>query len=429
MVGLGGWLRRFRLYFTHYADEQVMRKNITNNIWDGIWYSVMVGLTSSFMGVYALALGATDVMLGWLSALPALVALLSQIPAAMITERQQLRLQVSLPFGLVFRSGYLVFAFIPLLPLQPVQKTWLFIFLVSVLNFPATVSGVAWSAMMGDIFPSNLRGRVFGDRNMLLGIVQMICTLLAGPILDTLPYPYNFMLLFFLSFTSLMLSSWYQSKIVEFPALSRQRQSSSVWNWFGIRVACQDQLFLNFVVAFFAFNFGLNFASAMWTIYYVKVLGLSKTYIGNLSVISQLVTVCFCRWWGRLADKRGHHWVLGLSMLGLVPGPFLHNFVHTPWLLIPLSILSGFAGAGYNLILFNTLLDMAPDEGVRPSYIAVFNTVMGLTGFLAPLVGISVYQRQGMSVVFSLSSLLRLLGLVYLVWQVGIKREKQQEAV
>ncbi len=59
------------------------------------------------MGVYALALGASDIMLGWLSSLPALIALLSQVPAAIITERQPNRLRISVPFGLVFCLGYL----------------------------------------------------------------------------------------------------------------------------------------------------------------------------------------------------------------------------------------------------------------------------------------------------------------------------------
>lgn len=408
-------------YFTYYTGDPVTRKNILNNICDGAWYVVMVGLTSSFTGVYALALGASDTMLGWLSSLPALVALLSQIPGAIITERSPRRLRVVVPFGLAFRSGYLLFAFIPFLPVQPIYRAWIFVVLLSLINFPGTVSGVAWSAMMGDVFPSNLRGRVFGDRNMLLGIVQMTFTLLAGPLLDSISYPYNYVLIFALSFSALMMSTRYLSKIIERPASEEIARKNWREQWQGVGNALKDRSFLYFTAALFIVHLGFNVSAAMWTILYVKVLFLSKTFIGLLSVVSQLVSVCSYRWWGRFADRHGHRLALFISILGFVPQPFLYNFVHSAWPLIPLTMLSGFTGGGFNMVLFNALLDTAPDERVRPSYIAFFNTIMGVTGFVAPMVGVAIYQATSMYIVFSIASALRLLGLGFMAWKVGIR--------
>ncbi len=416
-------------YFTYYTGNPVTRKNILNNIWDGAWYVVMVGLTSSFMGVYALALGASDTMLGWLSSLPALVALLAQIPGAIITERSPRRLRVSVPFGLAFRAGYLLFAVIPFLPIEPIYRAWVFVVLLSLINFPGTVSGVAWSAMMGDVFPSNLRGKVFGDRNMLLGIVQMGFTLLAGPLLDRIPYPWNFVLVFVLSFSALMMSTWYQNKIIEQPASEEVARKDWRQQWQGVGSAIRDRGFIHFTIALFIVHLGFNVSAAMWTILYVKVLFLSKTYIGMLSVVSQLISVCSYRWWGRFADKRGHRMALFVAILGFVPQPFLYNFVHEAWPLIPLAMLSGFTGAGFNMVLFNALLDTAPDEKVRPSYIAFFNTIMGVTGFAAPMLGVAIYQATSMYVVFNIASVLRLVGLGYMVWKVGVRQAGAEEEV
>lgn len=415
---------RLRRYFTYFTGDPVTRENVINNIWDGAWYSVMVGLTSSFMGVYALALGASDTMLGWLSSLPALAALLSQVPAAIITERQPNRLRISVPFGLAFRFGYLLFAFIPFLPLAPIYQAWIFILLLSLINLPGTISGVAWSAMMGDIFPSTLRGRIFGDRNMLLGIVQVIFTLMAGPLLDHLPYPGNFILIFVLSFACLMRSTWYQTKIVERPNLEQVSSSATgkgASRWGGARAALGDRTYLYFMLALFIVHLGFNVSAAMWTILYVRVLGISKTFIGNLSVIGQLASVASYRWWGRFADRCGHRFVLFLTIMGFAPQPWLYNFVHVAWPLIPLTMLSGFMGAGFNLILFNALLDMAPNEEVRPSYIALFNTAMGVTGFVAPMIGIFLYQTYSMNLVFNLATLLRLAGAGCMAWKVGVR--------
>ncbi|MGE5653039.1 MAG: MFS transporter, partial [Bacillota bacterium] len=392
-------------WLTSYAPNSTTRSNIMNNIWDGFWYSVMVGLTQSFMGVYALALGATDTMLGWLTSLPALVSLLSHIPAAVITERSPRRLRVSVPFGLVFRSSYLLYAFIPFMPVRPVLKAWTFIILIAVMNFPGTVSGSAWTAMMGDVFPSSIRGRVFGDRNMILGIATMVCTFVAGPFLDRLPYPINYTILFATSFVALMLSTYFQTKMIEGPqeaaANTKKRGDGD-----GVRRALADQGFRFFLLALFVVHVGFNISASMWTILYVKVLGLSKTFIGSLSVLAQLTTVLTSRWWGRFADRHGNRLALFLSIAIFMPQPWLHNFVRTGWPLIPLNILSGLAGAGFGMVLFNALLDISPDESIRPSYVAVFHTTMGITGFAAPLIGVALYQSTNMGIVFILATVL-----------------------
>ena len=413
-------LFRFHYLFTSYAGEERMRHNVLNSIWDGAWYSVMTGLTASFMGVYALSLGASDTMLGWLSSLPALIALLSQIPAAVITEHQPHRLKVLVPFSLAFRSGYLLFAFIPFLPLTPTLRAWVFIALVSLMNFPGAVANVSWAAMMGDIFPTTLRGRIFSDRNMLLGVVTMLCTLSAGPLLDTIQYPYNFMTLFLVSFTALMLSIKYLLRIKENPSAITPLKPL-VNRWSGLRQTLYDKNFLFFALALFVVHLGFNISAAMWTILHVKVLLLSKTYIGALTVISQLISVLTYRWWGRFADRHGPKLALFISIGLFMPQPWLHNFIVSPWPLIPLSILNGFAGAGFGLVLFNVLLDISPDEATRPSYIAVFNTMIGITGFITPLLGVAIYHSTDMATVFTLATLLRLGGMLLMVWKLGIR--------
>jgi MFS family permease len=407
------------MFLTAYSTDEQTRKNIVNSIIDGAWYCVMTGLTASFMGVYALALGATDNMLGWLAALPALVALLSQIPAAIITERAPRRMAVLVPSAYVFRTGYLLFAFIPFLPVSPAIRAWVFIGLFALMHFPGTVSGVSWTAMMGDIFPGHLRGRVFGDRNMLLGLVTMLATMLAGPLLDSLPYPYNFTSLFLISFLALMLSMVYLVRIVE-PGAARG-ETQGVQKLGSVRQALADKPFLSFVAAMFVVHVGFNISAAMWTLLYVRVLFLSKTFIALITVVTQLTSVLTFRWWGRLADRIGPRTALFLSILLFVPQPFLHSFVRSGWSLIPLSVMSGLAGAGFTLVLFNVLLGVSPSEASRPSYIAVFNGLMGLTGFLAPLIGISIYQSFDMTTVFNLATSLRLLGLILFAWQSGLR--------
>jgi MFS family permease len=415
-----GAVRRLFDSFTSYSADEATRKNIVNSIGDGAWYAVMTGLTTSFMGVYALALGAGDTMLGWLAALPALVALLSQIPAAMITERASRRMRVLWPATIAFRMGYLAFAFIPFLPIPPVARAWVFIGLFAVMSFPGTVSGVAWTAMMGDIFPAHLRGRIFGDRSMLLGIVALLATIAAGPLLDALPYPYNFTALFIASFIALLISLMYLRRVTEKPEIG-ENVANNAANIKSITATLKDKPFLSFVAAMFVVHIGFNISAAMWTLLYVRVLFLSKTFIALITVVTQITSVLTFRWWGRLADRIGPRKALLYSVLLFAPQPFLHMFVRTSWPLIPLSIASGLAGSGFTLILFNVLLGVAADERKRPSYIAVFNGLMGLTGFLAPLIGVAIYGRFSMNTVFIIATLIRLLGILLFARQTRLE--------
>jgi len=152
-------------WLTGYLDSETMRSNAFYSIVEGMAYNVMTGLTGSFMAVFAIKLGATDQMLGLLASGPALIGLLSQIPSAIITERTDKKLQPILAWGFLHRINYLFYAIIPFLPLQPVYKAWLFIILVTWMNFPAVVVNTMWTHLMGEIFPISSRGRVFGDRN------------------------------------------------------------------------------------------------------------------------------------------------------------------------------------------------------------------------------------------------------------------------
>ncbi len=417
---------RIEDWITSYAPDSTVRRNIVISIWDGLWNAAAVGLTQSFTGVFALALGASDTMIGWLTALPALITMLSHVPAALIVERHPHRLRVAIPSALLARSSYLMYALIPFLPLAPAYRAWIFILLFAVMTFPGTACGTAWTAMMGDIFPSRLRGRVFGDRNMILGLATMICTALAGPFLDWLPYPWNYVVIFVAAFVAQMLSTWYLSRMIENPQPVAERRPGGSWH--GVRSALRDSGFLYFTLTLFVVHVGFNISAAMWPILNVRVLGLSKTFIGSVSVTSQLVMVLTSRWWGRFADRHGNRLALFLSIAIFAPQPWLHNFVRTGWPLLPLAVLNGIASAGFGMVLFNALLDISPDERNRPSYIAVFHTVMGVTGFVAPMIGVWIHQATDMGWVFNAATWLRLAGMAMMVWKVGLKEPQSQRS-
>lgn len=413
-------------WLTGYLDSETTQSNAAYSIVDGMAYSIMIGLTSSFMAVFAIKLGATDQMLGILSSGPALIGLLSQIPSAIVTERTDKKLQPILAWGFVHRINYLFFAIIPFLPILGIYKAWLFIILVTWMNFPAVVVNTMWTHLMGEIFPISSRGRVFGDRNFIVGWVTIAAMLLAGPLLDLIPYPYNYGILFGLSFAGLMVSLYYlkllKEERVETTSVSNVSHAGPFDGMFNV---IKDRQFLNFTAASFVYYMGFNVAASMWTILYVRFLFLNNTQIAMIAIVSTVISTISYRFWGRVSDRIGSKQVYFIGCLLFLTQPYFHSFitVKTAWMLWPLAIANGLAGGAFNLAQFNTLLSIAPDPAKRPSYIAFYNMAMQITGFIFPMLGIWLYQNMGnqLNPVFYLSTFFRCIGLIYLAAVIKVK--------
>lgn len=422
------WSPRRGLAIGDYIADPGMRRNARNSLIDGSFYSVMLGLTMPFMGVYAIRLGGNDYAVGLLTSMPALVAMLSQVPAAVIVNMYPSRLTVTLRYAMAHRLFYLPMAFIVFLPAELPWRAMLLVAVFSVANFPATVCGVGWTTLMGEMFPPQLRGRVFGERNMLLALVGLLATAAAGPLLDHVPFPANYFLLFSTSFACLMVSWTYLSRLQEGEP-TPGRSLASRWHPREMALLVIETLktreFATFTAAAFVFHLGLQLPAALFTLLFVNTLQLSTSWVGGFSVISGIFSVLTFRRWGRVADSRGNRYALVLSTLAFVPLPVLYGFVRSPWPIIPLMAAAGVAGAGFGLVLFNALLEHSP-TGKREDYVAVFNTLMGLTGFLMPVAGVALYHRFGFLVVFALSSLVRVVGAWMFLRAGGAQRQPVQ---
>lgn len=367
----------------------------------------MVGLVNPFLGVFALRMGASEYELGLLTSLPALTSLISQVPGAYMVNRSSSRLRVSLQTTLIHRLSFLVYLIVPFF--GP-KRALIFVLVVAAGNFFANASGLAWTSLMGDLFPTHLRSRIFSDRNMVLGFVTMAASMVAGPVLDSIREPLNFQVLFFASFVALMLSYWAQSKLVEpnrVPALRSEVSRSHV----SYAAAFKDKPFVWFTVSLLIMHTGFNVSASMWTLLYVNRLNLSNSWISAISIISGLASALTYRMWGRWTQKFGNMLMLLAACAVFMPQPVLHVWVNSAWPLVPLNLASGFGGAGFNLAQFNALFEISTPESV-PTYLALFNTVVYTTAFISPIVGVFLYRAISMNFVFTLSTIIRALSLV-----------------
>ncbi|MGB9880432.1 MAG: hypothetical protein ACPLRM_06690, partial [Anaerolineae bacterium] len=90
MSKIGLRLHRARVIVLRWfvPGEVSERWNYLNLYREVAWYGVLSGVSSTFTSIFALRLGASNFLIGLLTALPALMNILFQIPAAHLVERE-----------------------------------------------------------------------------------------------------------------------------------------------------------------------------------------------------------------------------------------------------------------------------------------------------------------------------------------------------
>jgi predicted MFS family arabinose efflux permease len=122
-------------------------------------------------------------------------------------------------------------------------------------------------------------------------------------------------------------------------------------------------------------------------------------------------------------DKKGSSFILILGTLGLSLNSLAYaaslNFTG----IILMSLCAGFASAGFNLALFCNLLETLPSEK-KTVYISAFNTITNITGFIAPFIGVFIYNRTNIYIAMGMNGVFRLVatGMYFIKWRREIKK-------
>ena len=403
--------------------ETVEEQNNWNLYLDIAWFGVLSGITSTFVSVFAIRLGASNTVVGLLVSLPALINIFWLIPSARIIERQRRRLPIIVKMGFLQRLGYLLIALMPFV--LRAHRPEALVALVALITVPTAIASVAFTSLVADVVPVDKRAQVISIRNVLISIVSTVTVLISGKLLDLLLFPFNYQLLFGAGFAASLVSLYYVSRIKVADAVvveqQPQRKSPLVTQLRrSVRQLIKQRDFVRFSASAFVFHWGLYLPTALYAIYRVRYLGASDTWIGLLSMTQNAVTIWTYFYWGRVASRKGSRLVLLISSLGIVLFPVLTGLSPRIEPLLIVSVIGGIFGAGFNLSFFNTLLEVCPQER-RPSYLAINTTLINVAAFLAPLLGTSLANVLDIRIAFFVAGAMRLLGVGFF-YQLIVRR-------
>lgn len=360
-----------------------LRQSLKNSFLDGTFASATIGFTEQYITPFAIALKATRPQIGMLTAFPSLIASLAQLMSADVTERLKSRKRI------INISVFLhAFMYIPILLIPFVftenRPVWLILF-VTILACFFAFPGPAWASLMADHIPPSSRGRYFGWRNRLLGIIAVACAFLAGFILNIFGKESlrGFAIIFGLACVARFISWYFLTRMYE-PHMKITREHYFTFWEFISRV--RESNFAKFVFYVASINFSVFIASPFFAVYMLSSLNFSYakyTVIVTSATIASLLTM---KIWGRHADVAGNLKVIKVTSFFLPIVPALWLFSHETYYLILIQIFAGFVWAGFNLSIINFIFDAVMPEK-RTRCISYFNVINGTAIFLGAMLG------------------------------------------
>lgn len=376
-----------------------------------IWWGVMTGVSGAFLSVFAVRLGASTRLMGLLTALPALVTSLFSIPASRVVETQHRRVSVILTAAAFQRGGYLLVALMPFATFLRQADT--LILLAALVTLPTVFFNVAFTTLLADVIPADKRARVVSTRNLLLTLISTATSLVGGWVLELLRFPYNYQILFAAAAVASLLSLPHLRRLQiadAEPTTPPPVRSKYLDRWRdAIRQLGQQGAFWRFATGTFAFHWGFYLPIPLYSLYRVRELGASDAWIGLLTVAYNLTSLLPYVLWGRQADRRGNRWVLLVSTAGISFYPTFTGLLTSIEPMLLASMWGGLFAPGFNISLFNALLENTPATH-RPIYVGIHTTLVNVAAFLAPLLGSALAETWGVRAILIVSGGVRLLG-------------------
>jgi MFS family permease len=409
---------------------------------DIAWYGVLAASAVSFLAVYAARLGASGFQLGLLSAGPAVVSLFVTLPAGHWLGRIPIGRSVFWSAA-SFRFFYLLWIPLPLL-LAPAGQVWALIAMVFLMGVPGTALAIGFNALFAGAVPPEWRNYVAGRRNALLSITFIVVSLLCGELLDRLPFPTNYQIVFGLGVLGGAMSTFHLWFIVSDPddqprppagrsigdlarpgvplTLVDSRRSRVGLRWLTRRrrpnLLRPDVLrgpYARLMLIVAGFHLALYLAIPLFPLHLVNNLHLSDQQIGLGAAVFYVSVFVGSTQLANLGSRVGNQRVTAIGAILMSSYPAFLAFSRGLGLVLVGSAAGGLGWALMGGALANYLLEKIPD-GDRPAHLAWYNLALNAALLLGSLTGPWVADLIGIPAALELSAVLRLVFALVILW-------------
>jgi MFS family permease len=375
-------------------SQQDVDRSMRLVLLDGLTTQIMCTLTGGvFVTAYALHIGASNLIVGLLAAIPFLAQLV-QLPAVLLVERVRNRRLLVVSHAAAGRAALLLAAAGCLLP-----NRWSLTLLLLGLALQASVGAVsacAWFSWMRDVIPPERLGGFFSKRLFWMTLLSASLSYAGGHALDgwIAIHPDQQKLahgvLFALGAAVGAVGVWLLSRTME-PAMPPPTANASFRD--VLAQPFSDPNFRRLLLFIGPWSFAVNLASPFFTVYMLNRLHMGMAEVMPLVIFSQLTNLISLGLWGRLTDRFSNKTVLTLCgplyilcFVGWIFTTFPDVHAGTVPLLYVLHGVMGIATAGVTLATGNIALKLSPKDRAT-AYLALNGMVSALAAGTAPILG------------------------------------------
>jgi len=368
------------------------------SIREGIFATMHFSLGSQYISPFAIAINTSNSLVALLGSISGLLGPISQMSSSRLMERYS-RKKIVLKAVLLESFMWLPFIAIAVLYFKGLILNLLPLLLLlafAVQIFVANMAGPAWFSWMGDIVDEDFRGRWFAKRNLILGFIGIILSLIAS---------------FFLDYFKKILKKGYYFSFWDFVVDAKKTN-------FG-----KFALFRTFL------SFAQAIAAPLIAVYLLRTLKFNYTTYMIIILAGSVVSLFTLALWGKIADTYGNYKVILISSFLIPTIPILWILSPNPiYLILIPSIIGGIAWTGFNLSAGNFIYDnvSAEKRGLAVSY---KNMLIGIGTFLGAGLGAILIKYltteiiKPITIIFIISGILRMLAVLF--WIPKIKEVRK----
>lgn len=367
------------------------RWNFIVNMIDGaaFWFGLSFISATTILPLFVSKLTTAPLWFALLAVLAQASWYLPQLFTAGATERLARKKPIVINVG--FFTERLPIWLLPvaalLAPSQPVLALLVFFGAYAWHGFGAGMIAPAWSDMIARIFPVNRRGWFFGFSSFVGTGLGAAGAFVSGWILTTYPYPLNFAYTFLVAAVAIT-ASWFSLALSREPVqpIPDHIRAKGDQSWHKLKIILRrDRNFRNFLNSRLLSNLG-RMGAGFLTVAAIERWQVSDGSVGLFTaalLIGQTVGNLLA---GLVADRHGHkvtleiaQWaaIVTFGMAWLAPHP---DWFYAVFFLM--GVTNGIAIVSGVLVV----MEFSQAEH-RPTYVGIGNTVTGIGGAIAPLIG------------------------------------------
>lgn len=432
-------------------------------ILEGIVYTTVFNLYNPFIQMFGKRMGAEDIHIALLNAAPPLVAMFVLIPFGILIERINRKKQTVMLLLFIYSFFYAAIAFVPAIPHR--SKVIIYVILIGLMNGPGSLYLTTWQSYFADNFSGSYANRIYTLRSKYSALFGLLTVLVTGLLLTNIPGSdeerlFLYQIFYGICFALTLLQLFFFSRVTgrcdaghgALPAGSgfrmesgarvgsvggknagagkdsRVKSTGRVKNGYragksgsgcGLRqdliLMLADKPFLIFCLCGFVFHLTWQMGWPLFFIYNADYAGLNEFQLSLISVAAGLSQFISYTAWDKLIDKKGSSLAIIFGAAGLAVNPLFFITLQSFPVIFAVNLFSGVFVAGFALALFSGLLEVLPSDK-KTIYISVFNTLTNITGFIAPLIGIKIYNITDIYTAMLIFGVLRLFAtLLYVI--------------